>query len=337
MNEETQQHEEQPTLPTRPSWERTRAELNVDRLPNGIIDYDGYRRKKLKAVAEMTGRPIIVYATDFLNQRKSTLANNEIAIDHNDLQGFAEVTKYLPNGAIDIILHSPGGSPDAADSIVDFLRNRFTDIRFIIPTMAKSAATMIALSGDKILMPFSAELGPIDPQMLVPDGAGGRMHVPAKALTKQFEDAVKSISENPRTAFAWEPILRIYSPALYVRCQNAIQLSKDLVIEWMQKWMFKDLDASVSKQKAEEIADYLAEHDNFLSHGKRVSFSDLVEKGVKVENIEEQPDLWLAVEDAWYAVVHTFENTGAFKLYENSDGQTWVRLLQQQPVMIRQN
>ncbi|KKL85523.1 hypothetical protein LCGC14_1953850, partial [marine sediment metagenome] len=61
-------------------------------------------------------------------------------------------------------LHSPGGLPEATDSLVEIVRSKFRHIRFIIPSVAKSAATMFALSGDKLLMERSAELGPIDPQ-----------------------------------------------------------------------------------------------------------------------------------------------------------------------------
>lgn len=320
--------------PNPPSWKSTKDELNVCRLANGAIDFDGYRKKKLLALQNYTGRPVVVYATDFLNQRKTILSGNEVGIDHNDLQGFAEVTKTLPPGPLDVIIHSPGGSPDAANSIVDFLRRKFTHIRFIVPSMAKSAATMIALSGDEILMPNSAELGPIDPQMLVPDGAGSKMYVPAKALMTQFENAKKEITENPRAAFAWEPILRIYSPALYERCKIATDLSKKLVKEWMQKWMFANETPPEKTRCASAVADYLADHDNFLSHGKRVSIEDLRAKRVVVSDLESKdPELWRHIEEAWYAVIHTFEGTGAFKLYESSDGQTWVRLLQTQVVM----
>ncbi len=53
---------------------------------------------------------------------------------------------------VDIIIHSPGGSAEATQSIVGMLRENFDNIRFIIPNMSKSAATMMAMSGDEIMM-----------------------------------------------------------------------------------------------------------------------------------------------------------------------------------------
>jgi ClpP class serine protease len=61
------------------------------------------------------------------------------------------------------------------------LRNKFAHIRFIIPSLAKSAATMLVMSGDEILMDTGAELGPIDPQMQTASGS----YAPAGAILDQ--------------------------------------------------------------------------------------------------------------------------------------------------------
>jgi len=149
------------------TWESTKQELNICRAPNGQIDYDKYRRDKLEAVERHTKIPLVIYVTDFLNAEKVRACGGQVSIDLTDLQGFDEVTKDLPDGPLDILLHSPGGSAEAAESIVQVIRSHFNPIRFMIPVVAKSAATMIALSGNEILMPASAELGPIDPQFLL--------------------------------------------------------------------------------------------------------------------------------------------------------------------------
>jgi ClpP class serine protease len=45
---------------------------------------------------------------------------------------------------LDLIVHSPGGSPEATEAIVTYLRSKFNDIRVIVPQAAMSAATMLA-------------------------------------------------------------------------------------------------------------------------------------------------------------------------------------------------
>ena len=79
-----------------------------------------------------------------------------MTIDLSDKDGFYEITRNIDSDEIDIFLHSPGGSAEATESIVEMLRSKFRNIRFIISGTAKSAATMLALSGNTILMGRSA-------------------------------------------------------------------------------------------------------------------------------------------------------------------------------------
>lgn len=314
------------------TWESTKQELNVCRAPNGQIDFDRFRRDRLEAVERYTHIPLVIYATDFLNALKVRACQGQVDIDLTDLQGFDEVTKDLPNGPLDIILHSPGGSPEAAESIVQVIRSRFGPIRIIIPVAAKSAAAMIALSGNQILMPSSAELGPIDPQFRLADGAGGVVLTPAQVLIDQFQQAQREISQNQNLAAAWAPVLQRYGVGLFQMSLNAIQLSKDLVRRWMETYMLTGQPNAVTI--AAQLVDFLADHNAFRSHSRRVSLDELRNRGVTALDIRtHDPQLWECVEVAWYAIQHTFEGTGAFKLFENSRRRTFVRIIQ--PVVLQ--
>jgi ClpP class serine protease len=63
-----------------------------------------------------------------------------------------EAVSNVEEREVDLILHSPGGSAEAAESIVEYLRTRFDRVRVIVPVAAMSAATMMALSADEIVM-----------------------------------------------------------------------------------------------------------------------------------------------------------------------------------------
>jgi ClpP class serine protease len=116
------------------SWNSINDE--IERLSQDRPDaIDFVRRQKVKAVQEITGRPLIVYATDFItpNPIKAQVAGSVMSISLADKDGFDEVTRNLPKDSeIDILLHSPGGSAEATESIVALLRARFSHIRFII-------------------------------------------------------------------------------------------------------------------------------------------------------------------------------------------------------------
>src|SRR5207302_1902999 len=116
--------------------------------------------------------PLLVYAVDFYNQQKIAACLGEVNLDFRDKTGFEECTHNIPGPNIDVLLHSPGGLAEAAESIVKLLRSKYTDVRFIIPSMAKSAATMLALSGNTLVMDEVSELGPTDPQFAMQKADG---------------------------------------------------------------------------------------------------------------------------------------------------------------------
>lgn len=310
------------------SWNQVRLELEKrKKTPQNTPDFDGFRREKYKAVAQVTGRPLIVYATDFLNKAKVAACRGDVEIDLTDRDGFLEVTRNLPPDNVDIPLFSPGGLPEAADSIVQILRSKFQHIRFIVPSIAKSAATMIALSGDELLMEQNAELGPIDPQFRFVKADGQPIMAPAQAIIDQFENAQALIGKDPSKLAAWIPILQQYGPSLYQQCFNAIELSKKYVMEWLKTRMFKN--ESNAEELAKRVTDYLANHNEFKSHGARVGVKELLDRGVKIKIINDDQPLHDAIVTAFYAVTLTFGGTGAFRITENSGGDAYIRLVQQ--------
>ncbi len=68
---------------------------------------------------------------------------------------------------VDIYLETPGGSGETAEEIVEFLHNNFNTVTFVVSGEAKSAGTIVVLSGDEILMTETGSLGPIDAQVKI--------------------------------------------------------------------------------------------------------------------------------------------------------------------------
>lgn len=309
------------------SWNAVRIELEQrKKLPNGALDFDGFRREKYAAVEKITDRPLIVYATDFLNKEKVNAVRGDVEIDLTDRDGFIEVTQALADKTADVMLYSPGGLPDAADSLVQILRSKFDHIRFIIPGVAKSAATMIALSGHELMMEHNAELGPIDPQFRFVKADGTSVVAPAQAIIDQFEKAQDIIGKDPKKLAAWIPILQQYGPSLYQQCLNAIELSKRYVGEWLKTGMFKAQNAA-AEAAAKKVVDYLGDHNQFKSHSARIGVGELRKQGVPVKILNEDKPLHDAVMTVYHAVLLTFGGTGAYRIIENSRGNAYLRVV----------
>ena len=309
------------------SWKDIQNEISATKSPekpNG--DFDVVRRGKYKLLSDLTKRPLIVYATAFHNPIKAQVAAPFLSIDLSDKDGFNEVTQKIKADKVDVFIHSPGGSAEATESIVKILRNRFKDIRFIITGAAKSAATMLAMSGDVILMDDAAEVGPIDPQVRV----GGR-YSPAGSIIEQFDRATEVLKKNPDQLPVWVPILREFAPALLVECENYINLSQTLVSSWLEKYMFAG--DTKAKQNAKKIAKHLANEKNFLSHARRIDVIELEKIGVKIQKLADQKiEIQDAVKQLHLVVMATLDATDAVKMFENSEGDALIRMVNFQPV-----
>ncbi|HAQ03169.1 MAG: hypothetical protein UR34_C0022G0006 [candidate division WS6 bacterium GW2011_GWC1_33_20] len=284
---------------------------------------DIVRRGKYQKLVEITKRPLIVYASAFTQPTKNQY-QNLMALDLSDKDGFEEVTRRIDSPSIDILLHSPGGSAEATESIVRTLRSRFSNIRFIITGVAKSAATMLALSGDSIILTRAAELGPIDPQIRVRNRFSA-----AGSIIEQFETATKQIKSNPESLPAWIPILQEYAPCLLVDCKNYTELAESLVRTWMKDYMFKGESTKATKAKIKNIAHFLTNEKQNLSHARRIGYDELYEIGVKVSLAEEVgTDFADALNDVHLSLVQTLHFSDAVKIFENSNNEALIYNIQ---------
>jgi len=212
-----------------PTWSEILEELKEVKDSGIQPPFDTVRRKYLAKLSEHTNRNTIIYASQWT--QPGVVNQSNIRITDEDIQGLMEVVHGLTGTELDLIVHSPGGSAEATEAMVSYLRTKFNNIRIIIPYAAMSAATMLACSGNVIVMGKHSFIGPIDPQMLI-DTQIGPQAVPAQAILDQFKRAQREC-EDPSKLGSWLPILSQYCPALFVQCDNASKLSEQLVTEWL--------------------------------------------------------------------------------------------------------
>ena len=226
--------------------------------------------------------------------------------------------------SLDLFLHSPGGDAEAADQICAYLRTQFDHIRAIVPLYAMSAATMMALSADEILMGAHSQLGPIDPQLTIQTNEGSRS-ASAQAIQDQFERAQQEC-EDPSKLAAWLPILRWYAPGLLASCDHAAGRSKQIVESSLHRYMFAGKDDAA--KKAKDAAEWFGDAKTFLSHGHPVRRNQAREHGIEVKDLEEDPDLQDAVLSVHHAALISMERVPIVKLIENNRDRRRLQVVQ---------
>lgn len=310
-----------------PTWSAIGQEIR-NTLKDGKPSCDAVRRKYLADLHLHTRRNVILYATKW-TPPDPNVPGILTSINDEDMQGIMEVVCGMKGDKLDLIMHSPGGSPTAAESIVTYLRSKFTDIRIIVPHLAMSAATMIACAGDSILMGKHSFLGPIDPQIQLSTALGSRL-VPAQAVLDQFDRGVQQCQDPARLA-AWLPMLSQYGPDLLAVCENSVVMARDLVRGWLKRYMFAE-DPQATR-KARRIADWLSQHNHFKSHGRHIPRNELVSRGLHIEQLEDNQDLQDLVLSVFHATTHTF-NTAAVKIIESHRGRAFIKMVR--PIQVVQ-
>jgi len=289
---------------------------------------DLLRDKYLTGLHALTGRAVIVYASSW--QIGGAPGNIDSSVALSDMVGFMEACSNIEEDKLDLILHSPGGSAEAAEAIMHYLRTRFTHIRVIVPLAAMSAATMMALAADEIVMGTHSQLGPIDPQFTIATPEGPRT-APGETILQQFELAKKQCAD-PVNIPAWLPILRSYAPGLLAHCTSAREMGEEFARENLQQYMFAGETNAAAKAQA--VAEWFSDFTAFRSHGRRVGADQAAQQGLKIVRLEDDDDLQDAVLSVFHSVSLTMNAAPVVKLIENHHGRRWLQTMNVQPVLV---
>ena len=140
-----------------PTWGEILAEIQGLAGQQVPAPLDVVRRKYLAHLHSLTRRNTILYCG---------ADDPEGTIGDEDVQALMEVFHGLSGPSLDLIVQSPGGSAEATEAMVQYIRSNFKDVRVFVPLTAMSAATMLACSANVIVMGKHSFLGPIDPQII---------------------------------------------------------------------------------------------------------------------------------------------------------------------------
>jgi hypothetical protein len=83
---------------------------------------------------------------------------------HRDVLTIREALGNKGGDHLDVIVASPGGRSESAYLVTRELRRRFTRLTAFVPFQAKSAATLLCLAADDLVLGDLGELGPLDTQ-----------------------------------------------------------------------------------------------------------------------------------------------------------------------------
>lgn len=288
----------------------------------GVLDLQKELQRLISEYNKHTGRYMFVYASDI---NKGRTKGVDVSLVQDDFYNIQDILRESDKETIDFYIETPGGSGEAAEEIARFLRKKFKEVNFVIAGEAKSAGTILVLSGDNIYMTETGSLGPIDAQVKV-----GRSIVSAhdyKAwIDEKRQEAVTNKSLNPFDAIMVAQI----SPGEIYGIINFLEFAKDLVKEWLEKYKFKnwtkkhnsqvDVTPEIRKERACEVAEMFCNHTTWRTHGRSLKIEDLQDV-LLIEKIDNDAKLADIVYRIKTVIRLIFDMSTVYKMYYLEDFQ----------------
>lgn len=124
------------------------------------------KKELISQIQKIRNSKLIVYFTGDRHPIGARIAEDAVRYLYEHLISVGKSEK------IDLFIYSRGGDVSVPWRIISMLREFCSEFSVLIPYKAYSAATLLSLGADKIVMSKKAELGPIDPSLFKASSIG---------------------------------------------------------------------------------------------------------------------------------------------------------------------
>jgi len=195
-----------------------------------------------------------------------------------------------PSEDLHLMLVSPGGNGEAAVRLVRSMQARCRELTVIIPTEAKSAATLLCLGAHHIVMAPFSDLGPVDPQIW-----DGQYLVAAKHIVAAVDDAVEKVLAHPNVAPIYQTLLADLDAIVVQEARSALARSNELLDEALRS----NPDRTPAETDALRESLQLRLIDRPQSHGALFNADDAAAAGLPVIKADLSSDAWALLWRLW--------------------------------------
>ncbi|MGB8352297.1 MAG: hypothetical protein WCD79_00260 [Chthoniobacteraceae bacterium] len=238
-----------------------------------------------KAIEVKRGNPLIVYVTSMRRNAEAQIARDAISELLSQLELLPAGTK-----ALDFYIGSYGGDGTVAWRIVSLIRERVQKLTVMVPQAAFSAATLLALGADEIIMHPHGNLGPTDPQIT---NRAKNVQFGSEDLAAFLKFARSEVGLTDQM-----PLLELFKQfsaevgfvGIGVAARSA-QLTQSMA----EKLLRLHMKSESQMQKAKVISDAL--NTKFFHHGYPVSRSEAKDIGLPIAGSD--PELESLMRDVW--------------------------------------
>jgi len=139
-------------------------------LPHGEIAVEPIEEtnEEIQKLADTEECALLAFVAPYSGVRVTPVAEAYASIGVHEefgVESFVERCKEAKLGKLHLLVNSPGGGVVSSYKVARALRVQFREIRVFVPHMAASGGTLIALTGNEIVMGLMSHLTPLDLQV----------------------------------------------------------------------------------------------------------------------------------------------------------------------------
>jgi hypothetical protein len=237
----------------------------------------------IKKIEEKRGSKVITYIT---SDRQGPV-NARVAMDIIPIIS-SQLRKIGKQEKIDLVLYSAGGDTMVPWRLVSMIREYCDNFSVIIPYKAHSAATMISLGADEIVMSDMSELSPIDPSTanvfnpIDPQNPQNRIPISVEEVMSYFD-----LAKNKFGIKSDEELTKIFNkfvestPSIHPLALGNVNRTHNL-IKILAKRLLKSHKETMKEDEVEKIIEFMTEklysHQYYI--GRKEAKEDLNIKSV---------------------------------------------------------
>ena len=191
------------------------------------------------------------------------------------------ITDVARGHPLDLMVTSPGGDPETALRMAKICRDGRHDFRVIIPETAASAATLLALAAEEIVMSSASALGPIDAQLSLPLR---RDYVSAKVIIEIYEEITQLAQTGALSPDLLGALIADIDLVTIQNAKGAVKRTGELVPE-----LIKLRQTPPCEDKIKQVCEKL---QGPASHAAAIGHDQASELGLPITYVEPSSEVW---------------------------------------------
>ena len=253
------------------------------------------------------GKPVVSLFTSFVHS---------VMLEDSDVDMLAGVLQTMDlSKGLTLFISSPGGDALAAERMINICRTYSKTKTFdtIVPSKAKSAATLVCFGAEKIIMGPTSELGPVDPQIFVKDSEGLHL-ISIHHIVNSYDELFKNAQSASGNLEPFIQQLSNYKASVVGDYRNQIKLAKSIALRVLKTGMMN----GVGDLEIESLIKVFLDPDDKLSHGRPIFADEAANCKLKVESIASETAKWQDVYEL-YVRLSNYVSNYASKCIENKN------------------